>query len=80
MELLDEDGHEASNKVEKMSKENSGLSSKTTTRLSSLIWTNFNLQVIGEAPEEAPNSVTNPEHGVYQHWLVVLLTHPVILE
>ena len=80
MELLDEDGHEASNKVEKMSKENSGLSSKTTTRLSSLIWTNFNLQVIGEAPEEAPNSVTNPEHSVDQHWLVVLLTHPVILE
>ena len=80
MELLDEDCHEASNKVEKMSKENSGLSSKTTTRLSSLIWTNFNLQVIGEAPEEAPNSVTNPEHCVDQHWLVVLLTHPVILE
>ena len=37
-------------------------------------------QVIGESPEKASDGVSDPEDGVDQHWLVVLLTHPVVLK
>ena len=36
-------------------------------------------QVIGESPEKASDGVSDPEDGVDQHRLVVLLTHPVVL-
>ena len=38
-----------------------------------------NSQVIGEAPEKTTDGVADPEDGVDQHWLVVLVTHPVVL-
>ena len=37
------------------------------------------LLIIGESPQEAANSVTNPEHSMNQHRSEVLLTDPVIL-
>ena len=37
------------------------------------------LLVIGEAPHETSNDVSNPEYCVDQHRLVVLPTHPVAL-
>jgi hypothetical protein len=37
------------------------------------------LLVIGEAPDEAANYVSDPEDGVNQHWLVIFLAHPVVL-
>ena len=37
-------------------------------------------QVIGESPEKTSDGVSDPEDGVDQHWLVVLLTHPVVLK
>ena len=39
-----------------------------------------NSQVIGEAPEKTTYGVADPEDGVDQHGLVVLLTNPVVLE
>ena len=38
-----------------------------------------NLLVIGEAPHETSNDVSNPEYCVDQHRLVVVLAHPVAL-
>ena len=37
-------------------------------------------QVIGESPEKTSDGVADPEDGVDQHWLVVFLTHPVVLK
>ena len=37
-------------------------------------------QVVGESPEKTSDGVSDPEDGVDQHWLVVLLTHPVVLK
>ena len=39
-----------------------------------------NSQVIGEAPEKTTDGVADPEDGVDQHGLVVLLANPVVLE
>lgn len=36
-------------------------------------------EVIGEPPEKTSDCVTDPEDGVDQHWLVVFLTHPIVL-
>ena len=38
-----------------------------------------NLLVSGEAPQEASQDVSHPEESVNQHWLVVLVAHPVVL-
>ena len=38
------------------------------------------LQVICEPPQEAAGGVTQPEHGLYQHGLGVLSTHPGALK
>ena len=40
----------------------------------------FLLLIIGESPEEAANSVTNPEDSMNQHRSEVLLTDPVVLD
>ena len=37
------------------------------------------LLVGGETPEEAAEDVSDPEEGVDQHRLVVLVAHPVVL-
>ena len=38
------------------------------------------LLVIGESPEEAANSVANPEDSMNQHRSEVLFTNPVVLQ
>ena len=38
-----------------------------------------NILVCGEAPQEAAQDISDPEEGVDQHRLVVLVTHPVVL-
>ena len=38
------------------------------------------LLVGGETPDEAAEDVSNPEEGVDQHRLVVLIAHPVVLQ
>ena len=40
----------------------------------------FLLLVIGESPQEAADSVANPEYSVNQHRSEVLLTDPVVLQ
>ena len=40
----------------------------------------FLLLVIGESPQEAADSVANPEDSVNQHRSEVLLTDPVVLQ
>ena len=57
------------------------MTTNTETAMLSMIGPNIHVSLLvrGEPPEEAAEDVADPEEGVDQHRLVVLLTHPVLL-
>ena len=80
-------------KVEAVGEQNCRFSPKTASRVKSRTYLHLcwgkgkgmshgeegGLLVIGETPNEASNNVANPKHCLDQHWLEVILAHPVVL-